>query len=170
MIPSKTTRFVSSIFVGVLSIFLVLAPLYVKPEITQLQRKYNRNRVPERFATDPDPYHIKMNYNEVKSTDNSSIPQKEKLSIESPSPAQEIVDKETVDSHRHHYNQVDINGTMTLNEISRKFNVSIDELAKVINVPVDYANERLGRLKRRYGFEIDDLRVFVLNNSGKNDK
>jgi hypothetical protein len=52
---------------------------------------------------------------------------------------------------------------MTLNEISERFNINVDELAKAINVPADNANERLGRLRKRYGFEMNDLRVFVLS-------
>jgi hypothetical protein len=70
----------------------------------------------------------------------------------------------------HHYNQVDIDGKMTLNEVSAKYNIGVEELAGAINIPVSYSRERLGRLRKRYAFEMDDLRVFVTNRTRHDNK
>jgi hypothetical protein len=59
---------------------------------------------------------------------------------------------------------------MTLNEISAKYNIVVEELAGVINVPVAFSQERLGRLRKRYDFKMDDLRVFVMSKSQSNEK
>jgi len=117
----------------------------IKPEIAQLERKHNRNRIPE-------------NSQSVSGTSNL------------PSEAGKMFDNDTADIQRHHNNEADINGTMTLNEISERFNINVDELAKAINVPADNANERLGRLKKRYGFSLDDLRLYVKTKSDGNDR
>jgi len=145
MVQSKTTRLAFFIIIGILSVFLALAPFFIKPEIAQLERKHNRNRIPESIQLDPGTPYV-------------------------PSEAGKVVDNDTADIQRHHNNEADINGTMTLNEISERFNISVEELAKAINVPADNSNERLGRLRKRYGFEMDDLRVFVLSKSQNNDK
>jgi hypothetical protein len=76
----------------------------------------------------------------------------------------------TADTMHYHYNQVEIDGTMTLNEISAKYNIVVEELAGVINVPVAFSQERLGRLRKRYDFKMDDLRVFVMSKSQSNEK
>jgi len=154
LIPGPTARIVISIIIGVLSIFLALAPLYVKPEIVRLQRKHNRNRVYE-----------------IPSAGSLSSPPKNELQDESALPAQETADnkEEMVDLHNNH-NQVDINGTMTLDEISVKYSINIEELARAINIPVKFANERLGRLRKRYGFNMEDLRVYIITKSAVDDK
>jgi hypothetical protein len=154
LIPGPTARIIISVFIGVLAIFLALGPLYVKPEIVQLQRKHNRNRVYEI----PSPYSL-------------SSPPENKLQDESALPAPEtaVNKEEMVDSHNNH-NRLDINGTMTLDEISVKYSINIEELARTINIPVKYANERLGRLRKRYGFHMDDIREYIINNSAVEDK
>jgi hypothetical protein len=76
----------------------------------------------------------------------------------------------TEDVELHHHNQVDIDGTMTLHEVSARYNISVEELAGALNIPVSYANERLGRLRKRYGFEMEDLRAFVINNIQNNER
>jgi hypothetical protein len=154
LIPGQTAQIVFLAFFGVFSIFLALAPLYVKPEIVQLQRKNNRNRVYEITS----PYSL-------------SSPLENKLQDESALPAQEtaVNKEEMVDSHNNH-NKVDINGTMTLDEISVKYSINYEELARAISIPVNYANERLGRLRKRYGFHMDDIREYIINKSAVEDK
>ena len=50
---------------------------------------------------------------------------------------------------------------MTINEVAKKYNVSAQELASFINVPVGNNDERLGRLRKRYGFQLSDLRGYI---------
>jgi hypothetical protein len=170
MIPGKTVRIFISIFVGVIALFLALAPLNVKPEIAQLQRKHNRNRVSERSVTVPDSFQVEMPEGETLTTYRSQESREQNLGDKPVPRKQENARNETDLMHRHNYDHIDIDGTMTLSKISATYNISVNELAKVIKVPVEYANERLGRLKRRYGFELDDLREFVLSKSAENDK
>ncbi|HPM03797.1 MAG TPA: DUF4405 domain-containing protein [Candidatus Cloacimonadota bacterium] len=163
MIHGTTTRSAISILVVVLGLFLAISPFFVNPQITQMQRKHNRNRAPERLGTSSDTFNIKNEEDYVLTPENTTIPQELNLPDKPVLQPQEIIEEETVGTHRHEHNQVDIDGTMTLNQISVKYKVSVGELAKVIDVPVNYANERLGRLKKRYGFEMDKLRMFVIS-------
>ncbi len=60
-----------------------------------------------------------------------------------------------------HQSDIEIYGYMTINEVAEKFNISAQDLAKSIGIPAGYNNERLGRLRKKYGFELNDLRDFV---------
>ena len=60
---------------------------------------------------------------------------------------------------------IDVDGSMTINEVSEKYNIPAKDIARQINVPANYVNERLGRLKRQYGFDMDELRKYIEINS-----
>ncbi|MBS2099426.1 DUF4405 domain-containing protein [Carboxylicivirga linearis] len=70
-----------------------------------------------------------------------------------------IKNNENVKQHEEY--GVDIYGSMTLKEVSEKYNIPVNDLANAIDVPVSMADERLGRLKRDYGFDMNDLREYV---------
>ncbi|MCU0473760.1 MAG: DUF4405 domain-containing protein [Bacteroidales bacterium] len=163
-----TARIIIASIVGILSLIFALSPFFVNPEIALVQRKHNRNRVPERYGTNTDSINNKS-YNDASLPDNLTAPQETDSADKSATNPLEVIKEENADPHLHH-NQVNIDGTMTLSEISARYKISIDDLAGAINVPASYANERLGRLKKRYGFEMDDLRVFVISKTEKNDK
>jgi len=165
MIKVRTVRIIIASIVVILSLFFALSPFFVNPEIAPLQRKHNRNRIPERYGTYPGNLNNET-YNNTRLPDTLAVPQKAN-SQDIPAIIPLAEPKQTTDSHLHH-NQVNIDGTMTLRDISVRYNVSIEELARVINVPVESANERLGRLKKRYGFEMNDLRSFIAGRSDNN--
>ena len=50
---------------------------------------------------------------------------------------------------------------MSLSDVSKKYGLSVTELATAINVPKESAHERLGRLKKQYGFQMNSLRRFI---------
>ncbi len=50
---------------------------------------------------------------------------------------------------------------MTLNEVSKKYNIPTSELAICIHTPEKYSNERLGKLRKQYDFHMDDLRKYI---------
>lgn len=152
IISGKTARISIAIFIGIFSISLALSPFLINPEVAPLDRKYRHNRIPSRFInTESQQNIIQSNNDKV-----------------SPIPINK--EAEVSDIHHNQYEDIDINGTKTLYEISRKYNISVEELARTINVPVIYSNERLGRLKRRYGFSLDDLKLYVKTNSDRNDR
>jgi len=165
MIKDGTVRIIIASIVVILSLFFALSPFFVDAEIVPLQRKHNRNRIPERFGTQP-ANNFDDTYKYARLSDTLTGPQKtDTQNIPAVTPLAEP--EQDTDPHLHH-NQVNIDGTMTLNEISERYQISIEELAKIINIPVESANERLGRLKKRYGFEMDDLRSFVSQRSSIN--
>jgi len=166
MVPGKTMRWIITLIVVVLGASLALVPVLVKPEVAEHQRILHRNRVTGEYGTgmhrrQSEQITEEQGSPEVISTTPETVEQEE------PAGHQDRQDTEAVEVHLH--NQVDIDGTMTLNEVAARYNISVEELAAAIDVPTDYAHERLGRLRRRYGFEMDDLREFVLNKTQDKD-
>ena len=57
---------------------------------------------------------------------------------------------------------VNIRGSMTLNEVSSQTGISVERLRGALKLPSDAsADERLGRLRQQYGFEMSGLRAAV---------
>lgn len=53
---------------------------------------------------------------------------------------------------------VEVQGYMTLNEVAKKHNTSIKYLKEKLNIPQHVSGkERLGRLRKRYGFRMGDV-------------
>ncbi len=55
-----------------------------------------------------------------------------------------------------------IHGSMTLRDVQELTGVPVDHIITTLRLPADVPrDERLGRLRRSYGFEIDDVRRIV---------
>lgn len=67
----------------------------------------------------------------------------------------------------HHHVNVDINGRMTITEVASTYDVSIKALCTAINVSSDKADLSLGRLKKQHDFTMEEIRIFIENNSNK---
>ncbi|MCW0484912.1 hypothetical protein [Gaoshiqia sediminis] len=63
--------------------------------------------------------------------------------------------------HRHADPELEISGAMTLSEVSQKYAIPVTKLTEALNVPSNQAGEKIGRLKKRYHFEMDELRSTV---------
>jgi hypothetical protein len=50
---------------------------------------------------------------------------------------------------------------MTIEEVAGLYAVAVAELTEALNIPADYASEKLGRLRRAYGFEMTEVKVAV---------
>ena len=54
--------------------------------------------------------------------------------------------------------EIEVKGYMTLREVSGKYNIQADQIKKRIGIPLSTSNnEKLGRLRQRYGFTMNDV-------------
>jgi len=61
-----------------------------------------------------------------------------------------------------------IHGSMTLRDVQQLTGVPVDHIITTLRLPADVPrDERLGRLRRSYGFEIDDVRRAVSGYAGE---
>jgi hypothetical protein len=59
--------------------------------------------------------------------------------------------------------EIEIQGSMTLGDVSRQFGVDLSVLKKELDLPESVSSsERLGRLRKRYGFTMGDVKTVVL--------
>jgi len=77
-------------------------------------------------------------------------------------PGGESAGKETPAKETHGKNTPKIDGTMTLRDVERSTGVSASAIILELKLPADLpADERLGRLRKQYGFEMHDVRRIV---------
>jgi hypothetical protein len=58
---------------------------------------------------------------------------------------------------------LEVRGSMTLQEVSRQYNVPTGVLKEKLNLPASVPdNERLGRLRRAYGFKMSEIERIIL--------
>ncbi|MBN2610656.1 MAG: DUF4405 domain-containing protein [Bacteroidales bacterium] len=149
MVTRKKARGVIIIFILAIIMIFAVGPFFVKPEVVALERQHAHKR-----------------------------------GIEVPSPAQEVILKDTVaqkakEVHRelkegriaqnrqlpekaHAHSEIEIFGYMTLNEAAIKYSVRAEELANALNIPLSSSTEKIGRLKKRYGFEMEILKEIII--------
>ena len=144
MIRGKMSRTAVAICLGVISLFFVIAPFLISPDIAPLQTKNTHSRNAGRF------------WNDALTEVHDSL----SLVYEAP----EERPHEIHPGHRREYSfsNLEIYGSMTLDEVCGRYSVSVNELTRAMDIPANKSAERIGRLKRRYGFEMDELKNAIV--------
>jgi hypothetical protein len=150
MIPHKGVRIAFEWFVSVLGVLLFLFAFIIQPEQVYHEHIY-RHRT-ERFdgktiaqQNDRDAQEVEVSEDKVEvktSTIDKSVKHERTAKLE---------------QHRSEVEEYEVNGTLTLQAVSEKYNVPSDFLCSELNIPKRFSNERLGRLRRRYGFTMSDV-------------
>lgn len=141
MISIKNVRIGIAIFIGAVSIFFALGPFTIKPEIRSIS---NKN------------IHSQKNYDSKRQARQLAIPTPMEDGINKINEKPEVLYSDRHD-HEHVQDDIEIFGFMTLNEVADKYNIPADLLAETVNLPKTRTDERLGRLKREYGFTMSDI-------------
>jgi hypothetical protein len=147
---TMVSKRVLRIFLGSLLVFFTIIfgilPLFVNPEIEEgvLNHAHN-NKLRTGYYSEETQY---------KSRAVAQPVAKKQLELEAASINQENP------NHINH-SEVEIYGYMTLHEVAERYNVSAQGLAKALNIPVGNNDERLGRLKKKYAFQLRDVRDYV---------
>lgn len=161
MFSGVKTRLVLSLSVGSVGLILPLGPFFIKPEVTQFHGRNIGHKISDGNK--------ESDYNGIeKYVPDKAEPRTKDISesdrqanLESRDESITFADSDMEEVHHDQHGRMDINGMMTLRDVAKKYNIGIEELAKPVKVPPEYADERLGRLKKRYGFELNELRDFV---------
>jgi hypothetical protein len=145
MISGKALRKCIAAFVGVACLFLALAPLFVKPDITTMPHN---------------PVRSHTSYRSLKINPESAANDEQKLSKEIPGKV--IYEKPEEKRCKHSHHEIEVYGHMTIKEVSEKYEISLEELKKILNIPTGQSDHRIGRLKNQYGFQMSDVRNAIL--------
>lgn len=153
LISNRILRYVLTIGFILTSILFGVIPLFVKPEVSEDITHHHYRRENKEI-------HEPRDYNEY-SLQDTTINYGLKDSITKSEPALPVNSDDKLHQHEHENHSIEIYGSMTLNDVAKKFIVPLTDLASSIHVPVSRSNERLGRLRKEYSFNMDDLRDFV---------
>ena len=146
MLSGKSIRKFIAVLFAAVCLFLLLAPLLIKPEVVSLPRRHIHSKTIDRFSEN----------------DSGKLQGNEQKAKEEIHHNQVIHEGGTERLHQHAHHEIEVFGHMTLNEVSEKYDVSLAELKKILNIPTVQSDDRIGRLKKQYGFLMSDFRNAIL--------
>ncbi len=93
------------------------------------------------------------------------VSNKQKVNVSKISSKKDISDEKDV----HQEISIEVLGSMSLREVEKKHNVPANAIKKYLGIPLSASdNESLGRLRRKYNFNMSEIGRFVENYKGKN--
>lgn len=161
MVVSKTWRLVFVLAFVFISIALGIMPFFVKPQIDYSHKAHH-----EQLNTQKSEKH------EQDST--QMLINSEPVTKPSPINSQVHTNIDPKNEKVEHYknngtDEIEVYGYMTINDLAEKYNVSAWELDSCINLPKSNNDEKLGRLRRKYAFQLNDIRNYIAKQT-MNDK
>jgi hypothetical protein len=150
LVRGRKTKWIAGILFGLAVLVLLCFPLLVKPEIEPASGKGRHKISQEKVYVEPFIEEGK----------------KEKL----PLPDEEKNKTAETEKNRLRDSQLEIRGYMTLGEVSRDYGIPLNYLKEKLNLP-EYISphERLGQLRRRYGFRMSEV-IRVIERYKHNNK
>jgi len=142
-IKQKTTRAVFSILLILLGFALMLGPLFVSPVVNPTEpgsgRYFPNHEQIEKQGTTNKNYPKSVTKGEkIKNSNYSSVA------------------------------SIEIKGYMTLKEVSQKYHVPTIYIKERLTIPNSISdNSKLGHLKRRYNFEMNEVKNIIIKHSNK---
>lgn len=146
MIPDKTICIVSAVLLTIVGLLMFSFPLFVKPEIVA-KKTLHQNRNNNSHFESP------VLKETVEGTDTAVF----KTHMQ----AEQVSEKK---HNQHADEESEVNGFETLQFVADKYNVSAGKIAADLKIPESMTGERLGRLKKRYSFTMDDVRNSISKN------
>jgi len=134
----------------IVGVLLIIIPFMVNPKVTGVEAGYGQLHREGRL-TNPDSSSV-VSSDDIISTDGKpdKIP-------ESESEGEEVHNKKRIQREEMKA-EIEVKGYMTLKEISVKYDIQADQIKKRIGIPLSSSNnEKLGRLRQRYGFTMNDV-------------
>lgn len=143
-VGKKSKRRVITATLAIASVVLAISPLFISPEVSE---SLSRNK------------HVYTMLKQdtlvnIKNTLSTGGKMNDSIEIRN-------------DNHIHTgKSDIEVFGYMTINEISKKHGISTGYLKAQIGIPASTSNNsRLGQLRRRYNFDMEDVRRVIINKS-----
>jgi hypothetical protein len=130
LIPNCTLRFIVALLFSAVCVVLVGFALVVEPQVKERELK-GRHRIEHGYVEETE----KTNELAEKGLQDTSLT-----------------------THRHAESSIEVRGYMTLIEVAEKQHVPVDYLKRHLNIPQSASDqEKLGWLRRRYGFRMSEV-------------
>ena len=159
LFPSPFTRSFIAVMLVFLTLFALISPFLLKPDTVPSEPEYrNRNfYFPESSqsnATDVTEHvtFSNVSQNEISLDVNPS---------EDPESRSVVLSSEGTIHHGPEYDQYEVFGYNTLNEIAERYSISANSIADKLGIPANLSSERLSWLRKRYPFTMSDVRKTI---------
>jgi hypothetical protein len=146
MVKGKASRVLVALCTGIMALFLALAPFFVKPDVVPLDPKHHHKHNDGKPLKETAPSY--KNKNMYRDTVNQT--------------PERLFKNREVHSHSRSHDEPKIHGYMSLEEAARKYSIPVSELTKALKIPLNSSNEKIGRLKKEYGFEMEELKETII--------
>ena len=165
--PKRSMRVIFSTGIIFIGIFLAVLPFLIEPSQQLLEPGYrqrlSKNNISDMNHTASDQKFAelqkKQQEEKKKSVHDEAITSPKKRSNEP---------VETLYKNAHTDFGADIDGKMTLARACKKYNANITDIAAELGVPSDETGYRLGWLRKRYNFQMHDVRAAILASTKQN--
>lgn len=146
MIPHKTTRAVFTISFTAIGLLLIAFPLIIKPEVVRREPLHQNRK--------------EKNISVLSGTDDTDSISYGLINRNKPG-AQTRNNSDHENALKEDY---EVQGSMTLQYVAEKYNVPVSKIAADLNIPEKDKDEQLGRLRKQYGFTMNDVRSSIAKN------
>ena len=145
IISGKRQQTILAIFIGTAGLFLLLYPLFIKPEEGEFMRKYRHRSIPPLY---PD--------RNLKTSQSGQQNINKKIYT-----TPEYYQKKRAKPGNYQTGIIRVYNYMTLDEISENYNISPHLLAAELDIPANETGEKIVVLRRKYKFLLSDVRKAV---------
>ena len=139
LIKRKQLKQLTTVIFIIVSALMIIVPFLIKPEIVKIEHDKGRHESIHHIHNDKET-DKSVSYDdkeELDATKNSTIQQNSNSSVE-------------------------IKGSMTLDEVSKKYNVPIVYIKAKLNIPTSVSDyEKIGRLRKEFDIKMKDVEVII---------
>lgn len=169
-IPQKIIRQIITLIFIPVCLFLLLFFLIVNTDIQEFEQGRGRhgiNRdITRAIETLTDPSENNMNR---ENRETGKVEEQMKIKKETSKTTEKIIDdtgksaeETSKEIHDHIVSNIDVRGYMSLNELAKQYNIPVDYLKKNLKIPESISNEKnLGWLRKLYDFKMSDVRKII---------
>ncbi len=159
LFPSPITRSFIAVALVFLTLFALISPFILKPDTVPYEPGYrNRNfyfpETSQNIATDETEQEPFSNTSQNVITDDVKPP-------EDPESTSTVSSSEEITHHGPEYDQYEVYGYNTLNEIAERYSISAGAISSKLGIPSNLSGERLSWLRKRYPFTMSDVRKII---------
>lgn len=152
LIPKKNMRIAFSVFLIITALFFISSPLFVVPDKVDYKNLY-RQRVLKNAevirSRDAD-----KSVNDIISNDRPEADSK----LNTQKSSRSHTDVKDFESKKENVTEkYSVSGTQSLNNVASQYDVPCAFICNELNIPENMSYERLGRLRKKYGFKMSEV-------------
>ncbi len=162
MVSVRSVRIIITVTILVFSVLFFIGPLFVNPSVSDWQGHHQHHGHHHGTESGQRNKQTPAHRNIHGSKEQTETIEKQMPGKQETQEAHESCNEDGHHKENHENLQsIAVYGYMTINEVAEKYDMDPAEICRRANIPEEYANEKLGRLRKRYGFRLSDIKNIV---------